>query len=65
MLILDGTIAYIDPGTGSFLLQFLMAGIVGVFLYFRNGIKRLLRRLFRPHHPPPPEDGNPPNKQGT
>ena len=33
---LSAMLAYIDPGSGSLLLQFLIAGIVGTGLFFRN-----------------------------
>lgn len=41
--------AYIDPGSGSFLLQILLAAVVGAMFYLRQGIdaaKRLIGRLF-------------------
>lgn len=47
------TLAYIDPGTGSFLLQSAIAGVIGAFFYFRNAIKRLFNRLFRRKETPP------------
>jgi hypothetical protein len=37
--------AYIDPGSGSLLLQFLIAGVVGFFLKFRIYIANILVRL--------------------
>lgn len=42
-------IAYIDPGAGSMLLQFIIATIVGCGVYFRKSIKLLftfLRNFF-------------------
>lgn len=50
-------IAYIDPGTGSFLLQSAIAGAIGVFFYFRTAIKRLVNRLLGRN--PPPSDDDP------
>lgn len=41
--------AYIDPGSGSFLLQILLAAVVGAMFYARQGadaVKRFVRRLF-------------------
>ena len=41
--------AYIDPGSGSFLLQILIAGFVGAMFYFRQGVeaaKRFFGRVF-------------------
>lgn len=37
--------AYIDPGSGSLLLQFLIAGAVGLFFKFWIFFKNLLVRL--------------------
>jgi hypothetical protein len=31
-------IAYIDPGSGALLLQFILAGLVGGVVYFRNQV---------------------------
>lgn len=42
--------AYIDPGTGSYLIQTLMALGVTVFFYLRHPIeffKQLIRKLFK------------------
>lgn len=39
-------IAYIDPGSGSLLLQLLVGSIVGLGLFFRQNLARVLR-LFR------------------
>ena len=33
-------LAYIDPGTGSLVLQMLIAGIVGALAFFRGAIFR-------------------------
>ncbi len=52
------TIAYIDPGTGSFLLQSAIAGAIGVFFYFRSAIKRLVDRLLGRNRTPPSDDPN-------
>ncbi len=41
--------AYIDPGSGSFLLQIVVAGFVGAMFYFRQGVeavKRFFGRVF-------------------
>lgn len=37
--------AYIDPGSGSFLLQLLIAGFVGSMFYLRQGIE-FIKRFF-------------------
>ena len=36
--------AYVDPGTGSMLLQWIIALVLGSGLYFRRTIARLFRR---------------------
>jgi len=36
---------YIDPGSGSYLLQALIAGVLGFFFYFRN-IGRKIKSFF-------------------
>ena len=38
-------LAYIDPGSGSLLLQILIAGIVGSGVYFRNQVRGLMTWL--------------------
>ena len=38
MLTTFSTLAYIDPGTGSLVLQMLIAGIVGGLAFFRGAI---------------------------
>lgn len=35
-------LAYIDPGTGSLVLQMILAGIVGGLAFFRGAIFRFL-----------------------
>lgn len=39
-------IAYIDPGSGAILLQWIIAGIIGVGIFFRTTIVGFLRKLF-------------------
>jgi hypothetical protein len=39
------TLAYIDPGTGSIVLQLLLAATVGVAYRFRRAIGRLIDRF--------------------
>lgn len=36
--------AYIDPGTGSILLQALLGGLAGLAVFFRTTGRRLFRR---------------------
>jgi hypothetical protein len=35
-------LGYIDPGSGSLLLQLLIAGIIGSGVYFRNQVRSML-----------------------
>lgn len=43
--------AYVDPGTGSLLLQIILGGLTGFFLYFwtpiRRGLSKVKGKLFR------------------
>lgn len=52
------TIAYIDPGSGAMLLQWIIAAVLGSLFAFRKWIRRLLialmPRRFRPVAPPEP-----------
>lgn len=36
--------AYVDPGTGSIILQVVIGGVLGASYFMRNRIKRLLSR---------------------
>ncbi|MGH9195543.1 MAG: hypothetical protein ACRD1T_07375 [Acidimicrobiia bacterium] len=42
-------LAYIDPGTGSILLQALLGGLAGLAVFFKTTGRRLFRR--RPQAP--------------
>ncbi|MET0635400.1 MAG: hypothetical protein ABWZ25_05205 [Chitinophagaceae bacterium] len=45
---------YIDPGSGSYLVQVIVAAVLGVAVFFRN-IKLYIRTLFfRPRKKPKP-----------
>ena len=37
--------AYIDPGSGSLIIQGLIAGLVAIPVFFRHQIARFLRRV--------------------
>ena len=37
--------AYIDPGTGSILLQYLIAGLIGGAFYFRRFIAKIFKSI--------------------
>lgn len=39
-------LAYIDPGTGSIILQSLIAAILGVLIFFRDWVKRIFKLVF-------------------
>lgn len=45
VILVSPAYAYIDPGSGSLLLQFLVAGAVGLFFKFRIFFTNLLVRL--------------------
>jgi len=40
---IEPPLAYIDPGAGSIVLQVLIGSVMGLMLYFREGLGRLLR----------------------
>lgn len=44
---LSACLAYIDPGSGSLLMQFLIAGFIGAGAFFRNQIGELLSWIRR------------------
>lgn len=56
--------AYIDPGTGSMLLQMFGAGIAGAIFYFREFRMKILS-LFTRSEAPAAEDGPEPPPGGT
>lgn len=50
-------LAYIDPGSGSFLVQLVAAAVLGVSFFFRN-IRNYFRSLFT-RSPRKTDDNNP------
>lgn len=44
------TVAYIDPGTGSLIVQSIIGGILGAFFLLKNHIKALWRKIHHKHH---------------
>jgi hypothetical protein len=48
---------YIDPGSGSYLVQVIVAGALGVAFFFRN-IKNYIKSIFT--RSPKKTDDNPP-----
>ena len=56
--------AYIDPGTGSILIQSGIAALLGLAFAFRNGYRALLlwfKSLFSGDDDAPPGGGTPPD----
>jgi hypothetical protein len=51
--------AYIDPGTGSMLLQMFVAGVAGAIFYFRE-LRIKVLSLFSRRDAPAAEDGSEP-----
>lgn len=51
----DAWLAYVDPGSGSLIIQVLIAAIIAVPVFFRTQIGRLTARLRggSPSAPPP------------
>jgi len=47
-------LAYIDPGTGSLIIQAVIAAAIAVPLFFRHHIGRFLNVLRRPSAPDEP-----------
>jgi hypothetical protein len=50
-------LAYIDPATGTLIVQFLIAGVVGGIAFFRESIGRALG--FFKRREPPDQDTTP------
>jgi len=46
-VIVEFYLAYIDPGSGSMLLQLLIAGIVGTLTFFRSTVARVVGFVLR------------------
>ena len=42
---MDIVLAYIDPGSGSLVIQAVVAGLVAVPVIFRNQIRRFVRAI--------------------
>ena len=57
---MDVPLAYIDPGSGSLILQMVLAGIVGVVAFFRHSILGLFRRPGKSQPAEPKETAAPP-----
>ena len=48
---------YIDPGSGSYLVQLIVAGVLGVAMFFKN-IKLYIKSFFH-RSPKKPKDNTP------
>ena len=42
---MEFVLAYIDPGSGSLIIQALIAGLVAVPIFFRHQIRRFVHRV--------------------
>ena len=49
--------AYLDPGSGSMILQALLAGVFSALFFFRNSLRRIRSSLGRLFHRDPPAGG--------
>lgn len=63
LLVAPSAQAYIDPGTGSMLIQSAIAALIGIAFAFRNGFRvtmRWIAELFRKDDAAPPRDDDAP-----
>lgn len=44
---MESVLAYIDPGSGSLVVQALIAGLVAIPIFFRHQIGRVVRAIRR------------------
>ena len=51
-------LAYIDPGSGSLVLQMIIAGVVGALAFFRHAIFRFVS-FFKSSKPAPEQKEDP------
>ena len=58
---MDHVLAYIDPGSGSLIIQAVIATIVAVPFFFRQQIGRVLRTVRRGPSDPPSQATPPPD----
>ena len=45
ILVASPALAYLDPATGNFILQTLIAGVFGAYLFFKVNLKSLRERI--------------------
>ena len=45
ILVASPALAYLDPATGNFILQTLIAGVFGAYLFFKVNLKALRERI--------------------
>ena len=54
-----GPLAYVDPMTGTIILQLLVAGAVGALAFFRRSVWAVVRSVLRVRRPgKAPDDGS-------
>ena len=58
-------VAYIDPASGFFVIQLIVAGVIGTVAFFRRSIRRALRRVFRSGQSTTPDQSTPPDQNTT
>jgi hypothetical protein len=46
MIFFHNVFGYVDPGLGTFIMQFLLATIAGLFFYFRSFFLKIFSFLF-------------------
>lgn len=56
-------LAYLDPSTGNFILQTIIAGAFGAYLFFKMNIKALRERMSRLFGSRKPEAPSEPSEQ--
>lgn len=49
-------LAYIDPGSGSLIIQVVIATLVAIPIFFRNQLSRLVHTIRGPKEAPTPAD---------
>lgn len=55
--VLLNILAYIDPGSGSYLIQLLLAGILGVYYYLKGSKDKILSFFGKKKAPEKDESG--------
>ena len=63
LILVPNAYAYIDPGTGTLVLQMALAALAGCLFYIRN-IYRWVMRFLRPEKPVPEPERKPTSDAG-